>query len=34
MSKPNEANISATACGLLVDVLLQILSGTPADFNL
>ena len=34
MLKPNEASIEAMDCGLIVDVLLQILSGTPADFNL
>jgi len=34
MSKPNEASIAEMDFGLIVDVLLQILSGTPADFNL
>lgn len=34
ISKPSEASVSATDSGLLVDVLLQILNGTAADFNL
>ena len=34
MSKPNEVSVAATDRGLLVDVLLQSLNGTPADFNL
>ena len=34
ISKPSEASVSATDSGLLVDVLLQILNGTSADFNL